>query len=189
MTMPVRVLICCLISIVVSPAAEVAAQVSGPASIELSLGLRAVHGGAYHHRGGPALDLLVARRFHDIAGGRVVAGASLGLQAPPLARDLSCVLLPQGDCAPDFPALISLAGLVGVQSGSAQSANARVMVGPTYHQAFAGGGAVGLQGRADASLPTWGRTAAIASLQRSLLPSFRGDTVSITSFGLGLRVQ
>jgi hypothetical protein len=184
---PVRVLIFCLVAIIVSPAAQVTAQVSAPVSVELSLGLRAAHGGAYHHRGGPALDLLVARR--NIPGGRLVAGASLGLQAPPLARDLSCVLLPQGDCAPDFPALVSFAGLVGVQSGSAQSATVRVMVGPTFHQAFSGGGAVGLQGRADASLPAWGRTAGIASLQRSLLPSFRGDTVSNTSFGLGLRVQ
>ncbi|CAN5811597.1 hypothetical protein BH23GEM8_BH23GEM8_09180 [soil metagenome] len=186
----VRVVICCLV-LATGPslAGEAEAQVRGPVSAELSLGLRVAHGGAYHHRGGPALDLLVARRLHDIPGGRFVGGVALGLQAPPLVRDLSCLVLPQGDCAPDFPALMAVAALVGVQSGSAHTAAARLMAGPTYHQVFAGGGAVGLQGRADASVPTWGRTAAIASLQHSLLPSFRGDTVSITSFGLGLRIQ
>jgi hypothetical protein len=188
--MSIRIVIGCLAVVIgASLAAEATAQVNGRVSAEFSLGLRMAHGGAYHHRGGPALDLLVTRRLQDISGGRLVGGASLGFQAPPLARDLSCVILPQGDCAPDFPALVSLAGLVGVQSGAVQSATARVMVGPTYHQAFAGGGALGLQGRADASLPTWGRTAAVASLQHSLLPSFRGDTVRISSFGLGLRVQ
>jgi hypothetical protein len=32
-------------------------------------------------------------------------------------------------------------------------------------------------------------TAVVASLRHSVLPSFRGDPLGITSFGLGLRIQ
>jgi hypothetical protein len=185
-----RVVICCFVLATgTALAGAAAAQGNGPLSADFSLGLRLAHGGAYHHRGGPAFDLLATRLIDDIPGGRLVGGASLGLQGPPLARDLSCLVTPAGDCAPDFPALASVTAMAGVQRGSAHTAAIRLMAGPTYQQAFAGGGAVGLQGRADAALPPWGRTAAIASLQHSLLPSFRGDTVRITSFTLGLRLR
>lgn len=170
-------------------AGEAAAQTHFPVSTEGSVGFRVAHGGSYHHRGGAALDLALTYRLQDTPAGTLIAGAALGVQTPPLARDLSCLLLPDGDCAPDFPGLVSVAALAGVQRGSARTASARVLVGPTYHQPLAHGGAVGLQGRVDVSTPPWRHTAVVASLRHSVLPSFRGEAVGISSFGVGLRIQ
>ncbi|MFL5384111.1 MAG: hypothetical protein ACJ8GN_16440 [Longimicrobiaceae bacterium] len=47
-----------------------------------------------------------------------------------------------------------------------------------------GGGAL-----VDVATPPWHHSALAASLRHSLLPSLRGETVGITSFGIGLHIQ
>lgn len=165
------------------------AQSQFPVSAEASAGFRVGHGGTYNNRGGAALDLMLAYRIADTPVGTWVAGAALGVQTPPLAVDADCLLLRDGGCAPDFPGLVSVAALAGVQRGAARTASMRLLVGPTYHQPWAGRGGIGLQGRVDVSTPPWHHTAVVASLEHSLLPRFRGEPVGVTSFGLGLRVQ
>ncbi len=188
--MPYHVAFCCLaFASSLCLAREAAAQSHFPVSAEASLGFRVGHGGTYHHRGGAALDLALTYRLRDTPVGTLIGGAALGIQTPPLARDLSCLLLPDGGCAPDFPSLFSVAALAGLQRGSAHTASARLLLGPTYHRALEDGGAVGLQGRIDVSTPPWRHTAVVTSLRHSLLPSFRGEAVGITSFGVGLRIQ
>ena len=168
---------------------EAAAQFHFPVSAEATVGFRVGHGGSYDSRSGAALDLALAYRLRDTSVGTLVAGAALGIQTPALATDLDYLVLPDGGCAPNFPGLVSVAALAGVQRGSARTASARLLVGPTYHQPWEGSGGIGLQGRVDVATPPWQRTAVVASLGHSLLPSFRGEAVGITSFGVGLRVQ
>jgi hypothetical protein len=164
-----------------------AGQATSHLSVEASAGFRVSRGGTYHNRGGMALDVVVAYRLRD-APSALITGVAVGAQTPPLVRELSCLLLPDGGCAPDFPALFSVAALLGVQRGSSRTTAGRLFVGPTYHQAMGGGGSMGLQGRVDVSSPPWMQTAAVASLRHTLLPSFRGEEVGITSFGVGLRM-
>jgi hypothetical protein len=165
------------------------AQEHFPVSAEATVGFRVGHGGSYDSRSGAALDLALAYRLRDTSVGTLVTGVALGIQTPPLATDLDCLMLQNGGCAPNFPGLVSVAALAGVQRGSARTASARLLVEPTYHQPWEGRGGLGLQGRVDVSTPPWQHTAVVASLRHSLLPRFRGEAVEITSFGLGLRIQ
>ena len=96
--------------------------------------------------------------------------------------------------APDFSRRSSPGALLGVQRGSsARTASARVLAGPIYYHPLGsdhdGGGAFGLQARADVSTPPWMHTAVVGSLRHSVLPSYRGGSIGITSFGVGLRIQ
>ena len=172
---------------------EIAAQQHFPVSTEASFGVRVGHGGTYVNYGGAALDVVLGYRLRDTSAGTLITGFNLGAQSP-VTSGLDCLLnLSTGECAPEFPAFLSGGALLGVQRGSARTASARVMAGPTYYLPLGSnhdaGGALGLQGRADVSTPPWNHTAVVASLRHSVLPRFQGEAVGITSFGLGLRIQ
>lgn len=185
-----RVTCCCLALMCGSLLTnEAAAQSNMPVTAEATVGFRVGHGGSYDSRGGVALDLTSTYRLRETRVGTLIAGATLGIQTPALATDLSCLVLPDGGCAPDFPGMISVSALAGVQRGSTRTAAARLLLGPTYHQTWEDGGGIGLQGRVDVWTPTWNRTSVVAGLRHTLLPSIRGEAVGITSFGVGLRVQ
>ncbi|MDQ3557485.1 MAG: hypothetical protein M3409_12035 [Gemmatimonadota bacterium] len=168
---------------------QAAAQYHFPVSTEASFGFRVGHGGTYVNRGGAAIDVVLGYRLRDTFAGTLIGGLTLGVQSP-VTSSLECLIIgPGGECAPEFPALISGGALLGMQRGSARTASARILAGPMYYQNLEGGGTLGLQGRVDASTPPWMHTAVVASLRHSVLPSFRGEALGITSFGLGLRIQ
>ncbi len=167
-----------------------AAQYHFPVSTEASFGFRVGHGGTYTTRSGAAIDVVLGYRLRDTPAGTLIGAFNLGVQSPVTSSGPG-ILLPNGEEAPDFPIFFSGGALLGMQRGSARTASARILAGPTYYQALGSnhGGAVGLQGRVDVSTPPWMHTAVVASLRHSVLPSFRGDALGITSFGLGLRIQ
>lgn len=158
---------------------ELAAQTPSPLSAEASVGIRVGHGGTYTDRGGAALDLVFGYRLGDISAGTLLVGAFVELQSP-VTMELEA----------EFPTFFSGGALLGVQRGSAETASVRIMGGPVYYHAQEDGArALGVQGRLDAATPSWMHAAVVASLRQSVLPSFRGEAVGITSVGLGLRIQ
>jgi hypothetical protein len=166
-----------------------AAQLPTAVSVDVSAGAFVGSGGTYVDRAGPALEALVAYRFRYSSSGSLVAAVTLGVQAP-MATEDRCGLLPNGDCMPGFPQLVSGGVLLGVQRGTIRTVSARFMAGPAYYRAENDDdGALGLQGLAEVATPSWHHTALFASLRHSVLPSFRHDVVGITSFGLGVRIQ
>lgn len=169
-------------------ARELSAQSYFPVSTEMSLGFRVGHGGSYVNRGGAAFDMVLGYRLGSTSAGALIGGIAFGAQGP-IVSGLECLLLADGECAPEFPVLLSGGALLGVQRGSTRTASARVMAGPMYHQGYEGGNTLGVQGRVDVATPPWHHTAVVASLRHSVLPSFRGETLGVTSFGLGLRIQ
>ena len=169
-------------------AARASAQQHFPISTEASVGFRVGHGGAYTTRSGAALDVVLGYRLRDMFAGTLIGAVNLGVQSVVTTSNL-CLLLPDGECAPVFPGFYSAGALLGVQRGSPRSASARIMAGPTYYQSLEQGGALGLQGRFDVATPPFLRTAVVASLRGAVLPSFDGNALGITSFGLGLRIQ
>ena len=175
-------------------AAQAAAQQHFPVSTEATFGFRVGHGGTYVNYGGAALDVVLGYRLRDTSAGPLILGLNLGAQSP-VTSGLECLMIGStGECAPEFPAFLSGGALLGVQRGSsARTASARVLAGPIYYYPLGSdhdaGGAFGLQARADVSTPPWMHTAVVASLRHSGLPSYRGESIGITSFGVGLRIQ
>ncbi len=172
-------------------AGSAAAQYHFPVSTEASFGFRVGQGGTYANPIGAAVDVVLGYRLREIPAGTLIAALNLGAQTP-VSTLGPCHVLPDGGCAPSFPIFFSGGTLVGLQRGSARTASVRILAGPTYydaHRSDGGGGALGLQGRMDVSTPPWMHTAVVASLRHSVLPSFQGDALGITSFGLGLRIQ
>lgn len=159
-----------------------------PVSVEASFGWGTGTGGTYTNRGAPQLDLTLGLRVADTPAGRIVGGLTVGVPLP-VARTLECLLLANGECAPHFPQFFSGGALLGMQWGSARSASLRALAGPVYYRALEGSGAVGFQGRLDLATPPLMHTALIAPVQSSVLPSFQGNTLGITSAALGLRFQ
>lgn len=178
--------VCVLLALGAIGAPDSAAQV--PVSVEATFGWGAGTGGTYTNRGAPQLDLMLGLRFADTPAGTIIGGLAVGVPLP-VARSLECLLLPDGECAPGFPQFFSGGVLLGMQWGSDRSASLRALAGPAYYRAPEGSGAVGFQGRLDLATPPLMHTALIASVQRSVLPSFQGNTLGITSLGFGLRVQ
>lgn len=164
-----------------------AAQQGFPLSIETTLGARVGSGGTYVNRAGAALDLLLGIDLRQTSRGMLILGISGGVQGPVVSADI-CLIRPDGECAEDFPTFLSAGVLLGLQHGSAGGASARVLAGPAYYHSELGR-TLGLQGRLEASTPSLLRTSLIASLRGAALPSFRGETLGITSVGLGLRIQ
>ena len=175
-------------------AGEAAAQQHFPVSTEATFGFRVGHGGTYSEtRSGAAIDVVLGYRLRDTPAGTLITGFNLGVQSVVTESGPGTLVLP-GEKEPSaFPTFFSGGVLAGIQRGSARTASARVLAGPTYYlplgSSHDAGGALGLQGRVDVSTPPWKHTAVVASLRHSVLPSFQGEAVGITSFGLGLRIQ
>ena len=164
-----------------------AAQQRFPLSAEASFGFGLGSGGTYVGGGAASVDATLGYRLRATSAGTVIGAINVGLHAPMIVD--VCQLLSDGECAPEFPGFYSAGAMLGVQRGSHRSASARVMAGPTYYRSFEQGGALGLQGRFDVATPPFLHTAVVASLRGTVLPSFGGEALGITSFGLGLRIQ
>lgn len=168
--------------------AAACAQRFGP-SVEASVGASAGLGGTYHHRAGPALDAVLTMPVAASASGTYVLGIT-GMANGPMAVDDICLVGPDETCVEDYPTFVSLGVVGGVQRRLGSAYSARVLAGPAYYQSVDSDDAFGLQGRVDVARSTiLPRTALVASVRGSLLPSFQGEPLSFAAFGLGLRIQ
>jgi hypothetical protein len=180
-------LLCLALACLLPLGSEAAAQSHLPVSTEISVGFRVGHGGTYVNRGGAALDLVLGYRLGESPAGTLIGALTLGAQTP-VTSTLQCLGVESG-CAPEFPAFVSGGALLGVQRGSARTFSARALAGPVYHLSNHDAQALGVQGRVDVSTPPWRHTAVVASLRHAALPSFRGEPLGMTSFGVGIRIQ
>jgi hypothetical protein len=171
-----------------APATAAAQQAFGP-SADVSVGLFAGAGGTFVDRGGPALDGIVAIPLGRMRSSTLVAGVTAGISGPVVLSDLICREGPNDTCIPNFPTFATVGAVAGVQRSLGARLSARVLAGPAYFQAAEGDDAFGLQGRLDVARPLIFRTAVVASVRGSLLPSYQGETLSYAAFGLGLRIQ
>ena len=169
------------------PADAAAQRRFGPA-VDASLGISAGGGGSYTHRAGGALDGVIAIPVGGSASSTYVLGLT-GTANGPIASDDVCIIGPGDRCLEDYPTFMSLGVVAGIQRQITAGLSSRVLVGPAYYQAVEGEDTFGLQGRVDVARPLVFRTAIVASLRASLLPSYEGDVLQFATFNLGLRIQ
>ncbi len=113
-------------------AGSAAAQYHFPVSTEASFGFRVGHGGTYTTRSGAAIDVVLGYRLRDTPAGTLIGAFNLGVQSP-VTTSGPGILLPNGEEAPIFPMFFSGGALLGIQRGSARTASARILAGPTYY--------------------------------------------------------
>ncbi|CAN5678609.1 hypothetical protein BH23GEM6_BH23GEM6_10860 [soil metagenome] len=169
-------------------AGGVGAQSHLPLATDVSVGFRTGHGGIYANREGATLDLVLGYSLKEVPGGRFIGGLALGVQGA-IASDLSCLVLPDGGCAPDFPTFLSAGALLGVQRELWNGVAVRVLAGPAYYQPLDAAGAPGLLGSLDVTSPPWQQVSLMATLRKSLVSGLYGDALAITSLSLGFRFQ
>lgn len=174
------------------PAAAAAQQNAGlpenaGLSVEGSVGLRYGHDGSYVDRGGAAVDVLATLPLAEIEGATLIAGLSGGVSGA-LASISGCVMGPFEECTPRFPDFLSVAALAGMEQPLG-SGSLRLLLGPGYYQAFDGPGVLGLQGRADVSTPRIWHVSLVGSVRGNLLPSYEGEMLRLTTYGVGLRIH
>lgn len=167
---------------------DASAQRFGP-SVEASVGAMAGGGGTYTHRAGGAIDAMIAVPVGSTSSSTYVLGLT-GTANGPIAGDDICLVGPGDTCLEDYPTFMSLGVVGGVQRRLGDLYSTRVLAGPAYYQSVDGDDAFGLQGRVDLARSTAiPRTALVASVRGSLLPSFEGEALTFAAFGLGLRIQ
>jgi hypothetical protein len=110
------------------------AQEHFPVSTEASFGPTMTHGGMYSTGPGAAVDVVLGYGLRDTSVGTLIGALNAGVQFP--VSPSGCPLDPGGDCSPEFPAVISGGPLLGIQRGSARTASARILAGPTYYHAL-----------------------------------------------------
>ena len=156
-------------------------------SLETTLGVSAGGGGTYTHRTGIAVDVLLSAPVRETPAGTLVVALAAGATGA-LATDDVCAVSPDGGCFDSFPVLGSVGAMAGVQRGSAAGPGARLLAGPAYFFAE-DGRALGLRGRLDATTAPLFHVSFVASLGASVLPGFEGETLTVGSVGLGVRIQ
>jgi hypothetical protein len=164
-----------------------AQQGFGP-SADVSVGLFAGAGGTFSSRGGPAMDGVLAIPLGRSGSGTLVGGVTAGISGP-LNMELMCLTGPNGTCAPEYPTVVTVGAVAGVQRAVGSGLSARALAGPAYFQAVDGDDTVGVQGRVDVAKSLILRTALVASVRGSFLPDFEGQMLGYATFGLGLRIQ
>lgn len=168
-------------------AAHVRAQSLSPVSIEATLGAgKGWTGGQYlGSRSGVAADILLGVRLRRAGSGALAAGLSASAQGGGTSTTM-CRLETSDTCIPAFPDFFAVAPLVGWESGAGRL---RMLVGPAFVQARGEGSALGVQSRLDLAVPLAGRFGAVASIRPTIIPDYRGDTVGLLAFGVGLRFR
>jgi hypothetical protein len=163
-------------------------QAFGP-SADVSVGYFAGAGGSFVDRGGPALDGIIALPVSRTRSGTLVAGVTGGISGPLMMGDLICHVGPNDTCISSYPTFVTVGAVAGVQRSIGPGLSARAVAGPAYFQAAEGDDTFGLQGRLDVAKRLILRTALVASVRGSLLPSYQDATLGYATFGLGLRIQ
>jgi hypothetical protein len=168
---------------------EASAQGEPGVAIDAMIRLRTAEGGTYLNRNGFALELTGALPLRQTSAGTFVGGVTMGAQSS-FWKQTPCIRGRDGYCIPDFPGMIYVGGLWGIERGSRSSGSARALAGPYYYSMFLGGvKGVGVQGRVDVATRARRRVSFVASLRQDVLPSVRGDVVGITSLGAGVRIH
>ena len=177
------------LAVAVTPLAapHVHAQSLSPVSIEATLGVgKGWTGGEYlGNRSGLAADVLLGARLRHVGRGALVAGLSASAQGGGTSTT-ECRPASDGMCVPSFPDFFALAPLAGWESSGGAL---RVLLGPAFVQASGEGRALGVQSRLDLAVPVVGRLGAVASIRPTLIPDYRGDSIRLLAFGLGLRFR
>ena len=97
-----------------------------------------------------------------------------------------CIPASNGGCVPAFPDFLTIAGLIGYERGV--NSTVRFSAGPAY--ASAGDrSSIAFQGRIDAALPVLWHLSIVASGRAVLIPDYRGDSFTLRSVGIGLRLR
>lgn len=173
-----------IVSIVVASAVFWSAPASAQdqttgGGFDLTIGRHETRGAPFSDPVGLLVDALVAARVREYSRWSLVAGGGLGIVLT--ANGDNCVLtLPSHACAPRAGFSI-LDALVGV-SVPIVEATARAMVGPI---AYNGGGAssLGLQARADLSMPIVSVLGFGLMVRGVLLPSHNGQRLTMLAIG------
>lgn len=151
-----------------------------PISLQATVGARMGAGGTYDSYTGAAIGFTIGVPLRKVGAGTLIGAAAVGAQSSVLSSEHCIVLRDQPNrCVPDFPTLVSLGLLGGVQRGSTAGFSAHALAGPVFYRAHSisgGGNALGLQGRLEFATPTLFHTAPIFSLRSSLIPRFAGET-------------
>jgi hypothetical protein len=186
--MMTRCLVVALVGIAVPIiASTVDAQAVSSVSLDVSVGAgKGWSGGEYvGNRSGLAVDALLGFRLRSIGREGLMVGFSGGIQR---TGESSTVCRPalDGSCVPSFPDFYTLSALAGWESGRGIL---RVMLGPAFVQASGEGHALGVQGRLDLAAPFTSHIGVVASIRPTVVPSYRGDTLKLLAFGIGLRLR
>jgi hypothetical protein len=182
--MPRRHLLAAALALIV--ATRAGAQPVSPVSLEASLGAGHLGGGAeFTSRGGFAVDALLGLRVAANRGRALVAGLNAGMQGPLGSNDM-CTFTPRGGCMPDQPIFYTVGALAGWES---RAGTVRALAGPAAMHADGGGRALGLQARLDGATPTILHVAAVLSVRGTLMPNYRGESLRLLAFGIGLRIR
>jgi len=163
-------------------------RAQGGVSLQATLGVGTGRGGPQAgSRSGPLADALAAVSLHSASAGGFIAGVSGTVQGAVVRTDDLCVITPDGGgCRADFPLFSSAAVLAGWESADA---GVRILAGPAVFAPDDDGTVAGLTSRLDLAVAAARRVTPVFSLRASLLPSFRGDAITLLGAGIGLRVR
>jgi hypothetical protein len=160
-------------------------QTPWPVSLELGLGRGSGHtSGVYlANGGGLTADAVLASRVHDQSSGGLVVAVGVGIQgAGPY--DGVCLLKPEGGCIASFPEFTMASALLGWETSNTVL---RLLAGPGY--VVSGDGGLALQGRVNLVLPLVSRLGIGASVRGALVPKYDGESFTLVSGQLLLRIR
>lgn len=181
------------------------AQSSSPARItfDVSGGVGYGFGGgfAYSKRRNNSLDGVLAFQTLTTPRGALVVGVGGGWQGS-TSEGGSCIADPCAYTFPDLRSAFAVGGWEFAREGRDQAPRVRVLAGPAYVRANGTrGDAFGVHGRIDVGLPVSRHLALVTSLRHTLVPNFedslvdryepnfRGGSLGVGAFTVGLRVQ
>lgn len=170
----------------------VRAQSQHPVSFDVTIGGGFGHGGPHLRlRGAVAADALLGLKVAPMFGGRGLLGISTGWQGSIAGADepAGCLIRPGGACDDSYPMFLSTTALAGIELGRSHGATARLLAGPAYFREDEGETTFGMQARLDASTPVVLHISFVASARASVLPNFRGDVYSLSTFAVGIRIR
>lgn len=179
------------VSLAILPADAAAQRRFGP-SVEASLGISAGAGGEYVNRAGGSAEAIVTMPVSATSSHAFVVGLTGAANGPVAGDDICIGKIGGGDeitCLDRYPTFLSLGVVAGVQRPLGARLSSRILAGPAYYHSVEDGDTFGLQGRVDVAAPLALRTALVGSVRGAVLPDFRGETLRIVTFGLGLRIQ
>ena len=173
-----------LLAVLAIPAATSAQDAGSALRFDLGVGIGTGRGGGLRDlRGGVAASSMLSWRIRRSSTTPLTLGVNASGQYVFDGSD-DCLLGPLDGCVPNYPDMQSVGLLIGVAGG-----DSRLLVGPAFFHAKETGNAPGLQGRIDVAMPARARLAVTLWLQGALGPRLKGETYTVGSAGLGLRLR
>ena len=136
-------------------------------------------------------DGLLTMRLAKNSSSGLLAGVSVGWQAPPPSGDSCKRDQPDGQCLQDYPQFTTVAVLAGWTSvtgrvrvlGGVASVRADKKDYPDRYDYT-----IGVPVRVESVLAKFSHLAVVASLRGTVLPQYRGSAYTLFSSGLGFRI-